>query len=170
MMDKGVLLHVGCGGAPIPEWADGHFSEVRLDVDDAHSPDVVASMTAMGDIGEFDAIHCCHSLEHLHPYEVDRALLEFKRVLKPGGYAVIIVPDLEDVQATEEVLYVAPCGPMTGLDLIYGYRPLLEQMPYMAHKTGFTAVTMTSALTKAGFSRYSVRRLDCYNLMAVAVK
>lgn len=169
-MEQGVLLHVGCGGAPIPEWADGRFSEVRLDVSEDNSPDIVASMTAMGDIGEFDAIHCSHALEHLHAYEVEKALAEFLRVLKPGGYAVIFVPDLEDVKATDEVLYTAPCGPMTGLDLIYGLRSLIEQMPYMAHKTGFTLETMTKALSKAGFSRCHVKRLENYNLMAVAIK
>jgi SAM-dependent methyltransferase len=169
-MEKGVLLHVGCGGAPIPDWADGHFSEVRLDVDETHSPDVVASMTAMGDIGEFDAIHCSHALEHLHAHEVDTALAEFRRVLKPDGYAVIFVPDLEGVEATDEVLFTAPCGPLTGLDLIYGLRTLIADMPYMAHKTGFTTATMTSALARAGFSRFSTRRLENYNLMAVAVK
>lgn len=169
-MEQGVLLHVGCGGAPIPEWANGRFTEVRLDVDATHSPDIVASMTAMGDIGQFDAIHCCHALEHLHAYEVDKALAEFLRVLKPGGYAVIFVPDLEDVKATEDVLYTAPCGPMAGLDLIYGLRTLVEHMPYMAHKTGFTSKTMTAVLQKAGFGGVHTRRLQEYNLMAIAIK
>jgi SAM-dependent methyltransferase len=169
-MEKGALLHVGCGGAPIPDWAGDRFTEVRLDVDAAHSPDIVASMTAMGDIGEFDAIHCSHALEQLHAHEVETALSEFRRVLKPGGYAVIFVPDLEDVKATDEVLFTAPCGPLTGLDLIYGLRSLIADMPYMAHKTGFTASTMAAALMQAGFSRYATRRLDNYNLMAIAVK
>ena len=58
----------------------------------------------------------------------------------------------------------------TSVVSIYGLRTLIADMPYMAHKTGFTTATMTSALTRAGFSRFSTRRLENYNLMAVAVK
>ena len=169
-MGQGRLLHVGCGGDPIPAWAEGKYQEVRLDISDDHSPDILASMTAMGDIGTFDAIHCSHSLEHLVPHEVPRALAEFYRVLNPGGFAIILVPDLQDVKATEDVLFIAPCGPVTGLDLFYGYRPLLEVMPYMAHRTGFTQDTLKDAITSAGFTTAVVERKDNYNLMAVAAR
>lgn len=168
-MTLGSLLHVGCGGEPIPEWADGKYKEIRLDLDPTHSPDIVASMTDMGEIGEFDAIHSSHCLEHLMPHEVGVALSEFHRVLKPKGFAVIFVPDLEDVRATNDVLFVAPCGPVAGLDLIYGLRSLLHVMPYMAHRTGFTQATLSMALTDAGFTAV-VQRMDNYNLMAIAAK
>jgi len=169
-MSLGSLLHVGCGGEPMPEWAVGKYQEVRLDVSPDHQPDVLASMTEMGDIGGFDAIHCSHALEHLVPHEVPTALGEFLRVLKPGGFAVVFVPDLQDVKATEDVLFTAPCGPVTGLDLLYGLRRLLPEMPYMAHRTGFVQDTLAAAFKAAGFSRVSTQRLENYNLMAVAVK
>jgi len=169
-MSLGSLLHVGCGGEPMPEWAVGKYQEVRLDVSEDHQPDVLASMTEMGDIGEFDAIHCSHALEHLVPHEVPTALGEFLRVLKPGGFAVVFVPDLQDVKATEDVLFTAPCGPVTGLDLLYGLRRLLPEMPYMAHRTGFVQDTLAAAFKSAGFSRVSTQRLENYNLMAVAIK
>lgn len=167
---EGSLLHVGCGGEPLPEWAQGKFDEVRLDIDERHSPDIVASMTDMGDIGPFNAILSSHSLEHLYPHEVAQALGEFRRVLVDGGYAVIFVPDLEDVRPTEEVLLDAPCGPITGLDMIYGLRSLLPHQPHMAHHTGFTSVTLQSALEAAGFSKVTTQRLSHYNLLAVAIK
>jgi hypothetical protein len=63
------------------------------------------------------------------------------RVLKPGGCVVVFVPDLEGVEATDEVLYEAPCGPITGLDLIYGLRSAWPQ-PHMAHHTGFVRDTL----------------------------
>ena len=47
---NGTFLHVGCGGGPMPTWAEG-CTEVRLDIDATHSPDIQASMTDMGDIG-----------------------------------------------------------------------------------------------------------------------
>lgn len=162
------LLHVGCGGEPMPEWAEGRYVETRLDVSPDHSPDIVASMTDMGDIGDFDAVYCSHALEHLVPHEADRALCEFRRVLKPGGHAVILVPDLEGVSATDEVLFEAPCGPVAGLDLMYGLRSLLHVMPYMAHRTGFVADTLKAAIERAGMTAASVKRLPHYNLMAVA--
>lgn len=160
------LLHVGCGGEAKPEWAVG-YDEIRLDIDNTHSPDVLASMTDVGDIGPFDAIHCSHALEHLAPHEVWTAVSEFRRVLKPGGFAVVFVPDLEGVKPTGDVLFVAPCGPITGMDLFYGHMASLPTRPYMAHRTGFVAETLTEAM-KAHFSEVAVTRLPFHNLMAIA--
>jgi len=162
------LLHVGCGGEPMPDWAEGRYVETRLDISADHSPDIVASMTDMGDIGSFDAIYCSHALEHLAPHDAAKALSEFRRVLKPGGFAVILVPDLEGVEATDQVLFEAPCGPVSGLDLMYGLRSLLHVMPYMAHRTGFVSDTLKAAIEGAGMEAASLKRLPHYNLMAVA--
>jgi len=166
----GSLLHVGCGGEPIPDWAQGKYVEVRLDIDERHAPDIVASMTDMGDIGPFNAIYSSHSLEHLYPHDVDTALREFHRVLDDGGFAVILVPDLEDVRPTEDVILDAPCGPVTGLDMIYGLRSALANQPHMAHRTGFTSDTLRAVLERAGFSGVLVQRMNHYNLMAIAAK
>jgi SAM-dependent methyltransferase len=38
----------------------------------------------------FDAIYCSHVLEHVPDYR--KAMREFFRVLKPGGWAVLLVP------------------------------------------------------------------------------
>ena len=163
------LLHVGCGGNPLPLWLTG-YREVRLDIDDANGPDIVANMLDMGEIGQFDAILCQHALEHLYQYEVPQALSEFKRVLKDGGSAMVFVPDLEDVKATEEVILNSPAGPITGLDMIYGYRKVLKDRPHMAHKTGFVQETLSKALTDAGFNTVYTKRMGDYNLMGVGKK
>jgi len=164
----GSLLHVGCGGDPMPEWAVGKYKEVRLDISPDNEPDILANMCDMGDIGTFDVLYCSHALEHLSPHEVPVALSEFKRVLKPDGFVVLFVPDLEGVEATEEVLFVAPCGPVSGLDLLYGLRKLLHVMPHMAHRTGFVQATLEQAFKDAGFAQVAVERKANYNLMAVA--
>jgi ubiquinone/menaquinone biosynthesis C-methylase UbiE len=143
-------------------------SETRLDIDPDQSPDIVASMTAMGEIGPFDAIYCSHALEHLAPHEVALAVDEFARVLRPGGFAVVFVPDLEDVSPSHTVLFEAPAGPITGHDLYYGHGSSLPTRPHMAHRSGFTADTLAKAF--AGFSRVTVKRMGCFNLMAVAIK
>lgn len=163
------VLHVGCGNDPLPDWLAGSF-ETRLDINPVHNPDVVASMTEMGDIGMFDAVLSQHCLEHVYPHEVPVALGEFFRVLKPGGYATVLVPDLEDVKPDNEPLYTCPYGPISGLDLFYGARMLIEAHPHMAHHTGFVAATLRAAMEGAGFAPVEVRRLASYNLLAVGVK
>lgn len=144
--------------------------ETRLDVCPDCSPDIVASMTDMGEIGPYDAVLCSHALEHLSPHEVPVALSEFLRVLKPGGGVILFVPDLEGVTPTEEPLFTSPAGPISGIDLMYGYRPALEKFPFMAHRTGFVNDSLNKALTDSGFRRVETKRLAPYALMGVGVK
>ena len=163
------LLHVGCGGDPLPHWF-GECNETRLDIDPETNPHIVADMVSLGDIGPYDYILCQHALEHLDPHDVPTALQEFYRVLNPGGIVLLFVPDLEGVSATEEVLFVAPVGPITGLDLIYGYRQMLKAKPYMAHRTGFVSETLHEAMTQAGFRNVSVKNMTDYALMGAGKK
>jgi len=162
------VLHVGCGTQPIHDFLDG-YKEVRLDIDPSMNPDIVASLTDLGEIGEFDAVYGCHVLEHLAPHEVKKAIQEFKRVLKSGGMVIMIVPNLDGVKPTREVLYQSEAGPITGLDMYYGKESLVEEHPYMAHKTGFVAETLQQAL-EAEFKPVSVRTLAGYNLLGIGVK
>lgn len=163
------ILHAGCADHALPAWF-APCEEVRLDIDPVYKPDVVASLTDLGDIGHFDGVYCSHVLEHLYPHEVPIALGEFRRVLNPGGWLLIFVPDLEDIRPTEEILYQSPSGPITGLDLIYGVRPSVKECVFMAHHTGFTSPTMRTELEVAGFSRIEVKRLSTFNLMGAGIK
>lgn len=153
----------------MPEWLTG-FKETRLDINPDVNPDIVASMTDLGDIGQFDAVLCVHALEHLHPYEVSKALGEFRRVLNPNGVAIVFVPDLEDVKPTEEVLFTSPAGPITGLDLMYGFRQATQENTYMKHLTGFNRDSLEKALIDSGFRDVRAIRLDNYDLMGAGVK
>lgn len=161
------ILHVGCGGGPLPPQLVG--DETRLDIDPAVQPDIVASMTDMGDIGTYDLIFCSHTLEHLHPRDVGIALREFLRVLEPGGAAIVLVPDLEDTRPTDEVLFVSAAGPITGHQLFYGHVSSADN-PFMAHHSGFIASTLLTAFEKAGFARTVVTRAASYNLVAGGLK
>lgn len=164
------VLNAGCGQHPLPPWFEGEWEEIRYDIEPANKPDIIGSITELGDIGPFDAVSCSHTLEHLYPHEVPKALSEFRRVLKPGGALVVMVPDLEDIRPTDEVLYDTADGPVTGLDIIYGLHWSIEQSIYMAHHTGFTATLMRQALEDAGFWKIETKRLPIFNLLGVAIK
>jgi SAM-dependent methyltransferase len=178
------VLHVGCGEAdpaklPSAFRRDG-WNEIRLDIDAEVRPDFVASITDMNVIagGSMDAVYSSHNLEHLYPHEVPLALREMHRVLSPAGFALIKVPDLQEVARhvaeghLEDPLYVSTMGPISAIDILFGHRAsLVSGNLFMAHRTGFTGVTLGSALISAGFAAVMVQRNPAaYALAAVAFK
>jgi hypothetical protein len=169
MQQSPSLLHVGCGGETLPGWL-GKFHETRLDINPANNPDIVRDMRNLDGVGTYDAIYCSHALEHLSPHEVVPALVGFHSALNPDGVAIIFVPDLEGVQATDEVLFNSPAGPICGMDLIYGYRPALAENPYMAHKTGFDSASLHVVMVAAGFADVRISRLSDYALIGAGKK
>lgn len=163
------VLHVGSGLQSLPEWL-GACSETRLDADESVKPDIVADMTDMGEIGSYDMVYCSHALEHLPPDSVMKALSEFRRVLKDGGIVVVIVPDLEEVKPTFEVVYQSAVGPITGHDMYYGHTEMAKTNRFMRHLTGFVQSTLGAAMTGAGFREVTAKRLSEYNLLGAAIK
>jgi ubiquinone/menaquinone biosynthesis C-methylase UbiE len=167
-----LVLHAGFGGASLPFFM-AHCREVTLDIDASTTPDIVADMAHLPDIGPFDAVFSSHALEHLYPHDVKSCLAGFYRVLKPGGALTLFVPDLEGLTPTHEVLYVSPSGPVTAHDIFYGHSLYLESCPYMAHKCGFVQSTLTTALEEAGFKDVKVHKLNDpypYNLFGFGRK
>ena len=162
------MLHVGCGGGELPGWIVA-LKEVRLDIDPRNEPDIVADMRDLGMIGPFDCLYCCHALEHLSRDDGLKALGEFRRVLGHGGLAVVIVPDLEGVPLTGEVLYESEAGPITGLDMFYGHQDSLAAWPQMAHRYGYVETTLKAAMQRAGFDSVTTERQPGMNLLALGI-
>jgi hypothetical protein len=80
--------------------------------------------------------------------------------------AELIVQDKFD-----EPAYVSPAGPIAPLDILYGHRPQIAMgNVFMAHRTGFTARTLTQILANAGFDRVRVERGKSFDLWAVGYK
>lgn len=163
------ILHAGCGGENLPPWFPIKGEEIKLDIDERFKPDIIASIDNMGDIGPFDALFCCHCLEHLQWFKAMTALREFYRVLRPGGIALVEVPDLEGVKPDDTVVYTMDNGlQVTGMDMYYGHREFSFDNPYMMHGCGFMPVTMHRALKGAGFQA-GVLRAGC-DLLGIGVK
>lgn len=175
------LLHVGCG-MPNPKRLPACFRspgwrEVRFDIDPKVKPDIVGSITDLSMIPDarIDAIWSSHNLEHLNPFEVPTALAEFRRVLKPNGFALITLPDLRAIARhiaegnLAEPLYHSPAGPISALDVVFGHQASIQAgNAYMAHRTGFTADTLGNALLDAGFHEVRVHEGKYWDLWAIA--
>jgi ubiquinone/menaquinone biosynthesis C-methylase UbiE len=158
------LLHVGCGpkrkNGTTRGFAAAGWEEVRLDIDPSVQPDVVGTMTDMSAVpsATVDAVYSSHNIEHLYPHEVPVALAEFRRVLKPDGFAVITCPDLQSIctlvaqDLLTEPAYQSPAGPIAPLDVLYGHRPpMAAGNLYMAHRCDFTLKVLMGTLRAAGF-------------------
>lgn len=159
------VLHVGSGPQTIKSmpsgFNDGLWSEVRLDIEPAVKPDIIGTITDMSAVADatMDAVFSSHNIEHVFSYEVVPAMREFLRVLSPEGFAVITCPDLQEVakhvaaNRLVEPLYVAPAGPITPLDIMFGHiRAVQRGEFYMAHRTGFTLDRLMDCLKEAGFA------------------
>ena len=175
------LLHVGCG-MPNPARLPACFRrpgwrEVRLDIDQQVKPDIVGNITDLSMIHDarVDAIWSSHNLEHLHSFEVPTALAEFRRVLRPDGFALITLPDLRAIAhhiaegKLAEPLYQSPAGPISALDVVYGHQASVKAgNAFMAHRTGFTSDTLGNALVDAGFAEVRVHEGKYWDLWAIA--
>lgn len=165
------VLHVGCGSwrpnALHPAYQTPEWQEIRLDINPAAKPDIVASMTDLGPVGSdsVDAIWNSHALEHLSAHEVPLALKEFHRVLRPGGHVFMRMPDLQKVAESvlevgpQGVAYESPSGPITPLDMLYGHgASIAAGETGMQHKTGFTQKSILALLQAAGFAKAKAAR------------
>ena len=154
------------------------WEEIRIDIDPQSEPDIVASITDMSSScapQSFDAIWASHILEHLYAHEVPLALAEFKRILKPDGFALVTSPDLEVVvslildHGLDHVAYSSPAGPITPLDMLFGHSDSIARgRVSMAHNTGFTCASLGQRFVDAGFPVAVVKR-EKFDLWALGL-
>jgi predicted SAM-dependent methyltransferase len=155
-MDKNIVYNVGAGGLSVADQTDlfngDYWQEYMVDVAEC-KPDIVSNIVGLEGISDesADCVWASHVVEHVHWHELPLVFNSILRVLKPSGFAFIMVPDLEFIVDNIKndllgVIYQSPAGPVSALDMIYGHRFQIESNPYMQHKTGFTQKSMSDIL------------------------
>ena len=139
-------LHLGCGNKIIPNFIN--MDSRNLDGVDVPNCDI--TNLSMFDNSTVDLIYACHVLEHIPRSRTFKTLLEWNRVLKPGGLLRLAVPCWD---ATVEI-YRRTGDYENLLNWIYGGREYEANVHYRQ----FTFYGLKTLLIEAGFKR--VTRYD----------
>jgi hypothetical protein len=109
--------------------------------------------TVGGPVSDIRATHC---LEHIPIAMVAPTLAEWHRVLEPGGFLVVEVPNLEWC-----VKHWLAGG--RGVDVIFG----TQEDEGMFHRNGFTPSTLSRAIVEAGFNEPTVELIESHELESI---
>lgn len=155
-MEQNVVYNIGSGGISVKhqsELYDG-WKEVMVDVADCN-PDIVSDIVGLEGIEDecADSVWASHVVEHVYWHELPVVFNSICRILKPTGFAFIMVPDLGSIADLIKnnllgTLYESPGGPVAPIDMIYGNRAQVKSNQYMQHKTGFTLLSMSQVLAE----------------------
>ncbi|MGH8019348.1 MAG: methyltransferase domain-containing protein [Opitutaceae bacterium] len=146
---------------------------ISVDADPDVCPDVVAPATKLPfENDSVDVIEACHLIEHLLPWDVETAVKEWLRVLKPGGHVVVECPDLG-----KAVRWLSAHKDFSAF-ASRGLRPLFGEVAgenaYMTHRWGFTPETLAYLFSHYGFDPVKIEKARAHvpdrDLRAVAFK
>jgi SAM-dependent methyltransferase len=149
MTHRGRLkLHVGCGKRHIPGFV--HIDQVAFPHVD-HVRDI-RDLSVVAD-GAADLLYACQVLEYFDREEVRTVLAEWRRVLAPGGFLRLSVPDFEVITR----LYRAGLQLDWFLGTLYG-RIADGRGGWIYHRTTYDEASLRRLLESSGFD--TVERWD----------
>lgn len=164
-------LHIGCGRNYFNGWinidnnSDNNITKLDLNLD-------LRNPLPFKD-DSVDFIYNEHFLEHLTAAEGLKALIEFRRILKPGGILRIAMPDLKDmINLYLNDNWKSDCAEFLkqfGLDFIQTKAEFLNiNMRAWGHKWVYDWEELNRRLREAGFSQikqYELRQSDIPELV-----
>jgi SAM-dependent methyltransferase len=134
------VLDAGCGEGVLVEQYAGRLAIEGLDPNYAAPHVRQGSLTALPyPDGSFDRVLCLDVLEHLAYEDQPRALAEIRRVLCPGGEALVSVPNLAHLQSRAHFLLTGRLVRTASEFKHPGDRPAAEQLRLFA-RAGFVLV------------------------------
>lgn len=123
-----VIYDMGCGeGVLVNEYRKAGYNITGMDVNYASETVIQRSFLNSGlDADSVDVIVCLDVIEHLIYSDQEKAIAEFARVLKPGGRALITVPNLAHLASRLSFLVTGKLVRTSGVDRHPGDRPVWE--------------------------------------------
>ncbi len=156
MTDK-IRLEIGSGHYP-------HEGYQHLDINPEHPcVEYIVSMLAIPlPYESVSEILCINSLEHLEWTDIKTALKEWSRIMAPGGFVTIHVPDISfisvilDMDSNEWQKDVGnqPCNAATDRWEYLNHYVAGTNAPFNQHRSMFTQPMLEKLLSDVGFHKF----------------
>jgi SAM-dependent methyltransferase len=143
---------------------------INIDARASVHPDIVCNISKLefASDNEFDLVRASHVLEHFEFREMESVLAEWRRVLRPGGYLMVCVPNFKAIAWS-----IILSQPIYKLDkATYEQGAInsifaLDLPPELRHKCLFSIATLKKLLSGSGFgciTRYNYFKEEPYTL------
>ena len=131
-----VIYDMGCGeGVLVNKYRDVGYSITGMDVN--YSSEFVIQRSFLNSElpdNSVDVIVCLDVIEHLIYSDQEKAIAEFARILKPGGRALISVPNLAHLASRITFLFAGKLTRTSSVDRHPGDRPTKEYIQLMQER------------------------------------
>lgn len=148
--DGEIWLNLGCGDKILDGYVNVDLVEERKE----NIPDIICDLRELKLESDYaDRILSVHVVEHFYHWEINDLLIEWKRVLKPGGKIVLECPNLlsavKRFLENPEVVLMEPTNWAETMFVLYGDPQWKD--PLMCHRWAYTPESLCLELDKAGF-------------------